>query len=63
MRSEKLTFLPTIAGMFISPNGLDKTGLFLFFSVSKQNNTIFNDLESGEEVWERIFYIYLSGHL
>lgn len=48
-----------IAGMFISPDGLDKTELFLFCGLSKQNNTIFNDLEVEKRYGERIFYTYL----
>lgn len=59
VRSEELTFLPMIAGMFISADGPDKTGLLLFYGFSKQKNTICNDLGDREQIQERIFYMYL----
>lgn len=48
-----------IAGMFISADGPDKTGLLLFYGFSKQKNTICNDLGDREQIQERIFYMYL----
>ena len=59
VRSEELTFLPTIAGMFISPDGPDKMGSLLFYGFSKQKSTICNDLGDREHIQERIFYTYL----